>query len=120
MSDFFVTLMSNSSETMFPQNTTASFTVLLPEKITLSGSWHVALAEVHFNYNFFNITRGNNRLFLMEKSHNSDTNEIQASNEIVSHEITLADGFYGSVGDLVATINESMANHVKKMDISSR
>lgn len=60
MKEFFVTLLSNSSMNFFPDNKTSSFTVQLAEKITLNESWSVGVAEIHYNYNFFNVTPNNN------------------------------------------------------------
>lgn len=113
MSEFFVTLVSNSSSSMFPQNITSSFTVNLPQKISLNGSWRVALSEIHYNYNFFNVTDGNNRITLMEKSNDSSNNTIQSSDKIVSHEIKIANGYYSSVGELVSAINAGLKSFVK-------
>lgn len=114
MADFFLTLVSSSSTEMFPRNTTSSFTVLLPEKISLNGSWRVALAEIHYNYNFFNVTDENNRIILVEKSNDLDSNTIQSTDKIISHEIKLTNGCYLSVEKLIASINDSLKDFVKR------
>lgn len=113
MGDFFVTLVSNSSMDLFTQNTTSSFTVQLPEKITLNGSWCVAVAEIHYNYNFFNVSDGNNRIILMDKANDQSKNEINRGSDIESHNITIPNGFYTSLCDLVHTVNESLQPYVK-------
>lgn len=51
MKEFFMTLLSNSSMDLYPENKTSSFTVHLPEKITLNGMWSVAVAEIHYKHN---------------------------------------------------------------------
>lgn len=101
MKEFFVTLLSNSSMNLFPDNKTSSFTVQLAEKITLNGSWSVGVAEVHYNYNFFNVTPNNNRIKVLMKK--------QIENSIPSmHLIDITPGYYDTVADLVDTINIKM------------
>lgn len=52
MSQLYLTLPSNSSNDIYPNNTSASYTVRLHREILLeSGEWEVGLAEIHFPYN---------------------------------------------------------------------
>lgn len=67
--------MSNSSFNYFPENKTSSFTVFLPEKIVLAGNWSVAIAEIHFNYNFFNVSPDNNRIISKKKKRTNEEEE---------------------------------------------
>lgn len=109
---FFITLMSNSSTQVFGDNKTSSFTVLLPEKITLNGKWCVALAEMHYNFNFFNITRENNGIYVKEKSNKTDS-----GNHIVKHvkkNGEIAPGYYTSIYDVVTIINKEL----KKLSVA--
>lgn len=106
-----MTLVSNSSTAIFPENKTSSFTVLLPEKISLRGQWRVAVAEIHYNYNFFNVTDGNNKIIL--KRNEIDDNSISKNCDVGTGEVTIQTGFYRSVGDLIATINFELLTHVK-------
>jgi hypothetical protein len=43
---FFVTLPSNSSMDMYPDNTAAHFKTILPKRIYLHGEYEVALTEI--------------------------------------------------------------------------
>ena len=43
---FYLELVSNASSQVYPQNTMASFTNFLPDKIELDGSWEVDIVEV--------------------------------------------------------------------------
>lgn len=106
MNDFFITLLSNSSMNFFPDNKTSSFTVQLPEKITLNGSWSVGIAEIHYNYNFFNVTPNNNRITVVKKDSDLTENSLQPF-----HAIELTPGYYGSVANLVEIVNKQMKNH---------
>ena len=46
MSSFYVTLMSNSSQTHFPSNSNACFTTRLPKALKVKGLWEVGLCEL--------------------------------------------------------------------------
>lgn len=72
--DFYLTLMSNSSLNYYPENKTSTFTVHLPQKIQLLGEWSVALAELHYPYNFFNVTDGENNIYI---SNSTPTNPMK-------------------------------------------
>lgn len=106
MKEFFVTLLSNSSMNFFPENKTSSFTVQLAEKITLNGAWSVGVAEIHYNYNFFNVTTNNNGVIVLKKDANLTENSL-----IPFHTVHITPGYYGSVADLVETVNIQMKKH---------
>jgi len=53
MSDFYITLPSNSEPST---NTTAKFSVYLPHNIELPGKWEVALAEIQYPFSWNNLT----------------------------------------------------------------
>ena len=48
MSDFYITLPSNSSLDHFPNNTRAQFRTKLPREIRLTGNWVVGLSDIMF------------------------------------------------------------------------
>lgn len=136
---FFVTLLSNSSLSMYPENTTTSFTVNLPQKIRLNGNWKVAVAEIHYNYNFFNVSEGSNRIWFRKKQEitigHAQTNSIpelhvryldeakniekeKATNTTggsswTLHFIEIPTGFYNNINDLIDTINYEIENQFK-------
>lgn len=115
MADFFITLVSNSSMNIFPNNTTSSFTIHLSEKISLKGQWSVAIAEIHYNYNFFNVTDCNNKIILRQAdsmNNNKDENTISKAPRTFFAEIT--NGYYNAVQDLVVTINRQLQTHLRK------
>lgn len=113
MADFFITLVSNSSMNIFPENKTSSFTVLLPEKISLKGDWSVAVAEMHYNYNFFNVNDQNNKIKLINNKPDQDLNAVM-KNDNELHEIQVTNGFYKSVSDLIEKINKEVAPYLIK------
>ena len=99
--------MSNSSMSINTDNKTSSFTVNLPQKITLCGKWSVALSEIHYNYNFFNITSGNNRIiFEMVPTTVNDPNNTITKRLIKN--VSIKPGFYPNIEAVVSTINDEI------------
>lgn len=109
--NFFITLMSNSSLSIFPENTTTSFMVSLPQKIKLSGKWEVGVAEIHYNYNFFNITDGNNRIWITTSMFEHDSAKEESEN-VIDHFVTkcceITPGFYNNMSELIEIINKKV------------
>ena len=50
--------MSNASTATFPNNTMAQFTTSLPQQLSLSGSWEVAVSEISWPSAIQNVTCG--------------------------------------------------------------
>ncbi|GFQ74451.1 uncharacterized protein TNCT_241071 [Trichonephila clavata] len=61
VNDFYVTLPSNSSLSVFPKNTQAAFRTKLAPPIILSGAWEVGLSEIFVPRTWFNIGNHNNK-----------------------------------------------------------
>src|SRR3989442_2905350 len=55
MSHFYLTLPSNSSEKYYPANTLTHFITKLHNDVTLTGEWEVALAEIMYPRNWYNV-----------------------------------------------------------------
>lgn len=114
MHDFYITLVSNSSMKTFPENTTSSFTVLLPERISLKGEWSVAVAEIHYNYNFFNVNDQNNKIKVIEDGADQNTNTVNVISDENIHELEVKNGYYNSVTDLIDQINKKASPYLLK------
>jgi hypothetical protein len=56
MSHFYLTLPSNASMEIYPNNTVAKYTTKLPTSIELDGEWEVALTEIMYNNKWANIS----------------------------------------------------------------
>lgn len=100
--DFYLTLLSNSSFDVFPENKTSSFTVNLPREITLDGSWSVALAEIHYPQTFNNVSAENedNSIYFKFKSKEGDV--------YFRTHIEIPPGCYSSVREIVDALNYAM------------
>lgn len=110
-SGFFITLLSNSSMTHYPDNTTASFIVTLPQNISLPGSWCVGVAEVHYNYNFFNISHNNNKVII--KLQPDRIEHENAIVKLITHYCEITPGFYTSMNDVIGAINSEIKTMCK-------
>ena len=51
----FLTLPSNASLDVYPDNKISQFSVHLPKEIDLTGSWEVAIAEIFYVNSWYNI-----------------------------------------------------------------
>lgn len=96
--------MSNSSLTIYPNNKTSSFTVSLPQKITLPGKWKVAVVEVHYNYNFYNISKGSNQIKLVQKAEGNAIEKFTSTFEIKC-------GYYKCIDDVITCLNRTIIDN---------
>ena len=55
MSQFYLTLPSNSSMVYYPENTVANFETRLANPISLEGEWEVALYEIQYKRMWYTI-----------------------------------------------------------------
>ena len=53
--DFYLVLPSNSSMSMYPNNTLAQYVTNLPRRISLSGEWECGLTEIHYPHDWYNV-----------------------------------------------------------------
>jgi hypothetical protein len=103
MQNFYLTLLSNSSMDYYNDNKTSHFTVKLPKTLTLDGKWSVALAEIHYQSTFLNVSPGNTTIFFKWNVNDIDSEHciIEAKN-------------YSSLKDLVNTINKCINEFMRK------
>ena len=82
--EFTINLISNASMATFPENTLSQFTTLLPEQLTLTGSWEVALSEIAWPASIQNITSGQfkYRLAVVTALKETEDNESGSSHEV--------------------------------------
>ena len=80
----------------FPTNTLTEYRVCLPQTISLTGDWELALTEIHYPHSWNNV-QGNaeNRFYLR----NQELDGMWES-------LIVPPGYYSSVADLITKINE--------------
>lgn len=100
---FYLTLLSNSSMSYFPQNTTANFSTMLPKSIKLEGEWVVGLVEFHYPCTMFNVQEYENVLYIKKNVMIPDE-EIMTSVEYKSH---IPATNYESIDQMINALNEN-------------
>ena len=115
MSHFYLTLPSNSSEKYYPDNTLTHFITKLHNDVALTGEWEVALAEIMYPRNWYNINDQymriacNNCMKILPQP-NPDS-KVQPSYDI---HVGIPSGYYYSVPDLVEAIRASITKAFRK------
>ena len=62
---FYLHLPSNSSFDKFPSNTLTEYHVGLPQTVSLTGDWEVALTDIHYPHSWNNVQENfGNRFYL--------------------------------------------------------
>ena len=64
--DFYMTLPSNASMKLHPDNTLAHYITHLPQRIDLTGDWECGLAEIQYPHTWYNVTEEDVWFFLSE------------------------------------------------------
>ena len=91
--DFYLVLPSNSSMSIYPNNTLAQYVTNLPRRISLSGEWECGLTEIHYPHDWYNV-RGVR--LTVEHDGNMYTDAY------------LTDGYYRSAETLVRVLNNGV------------
>ena len=106
VAQFYLHLPSNSSLDKFPNNTLTEYRVCLPQTVSLTGDWEVALTEIHYPHSWNNV-QGNfeNRFYLRNQ-------ELDGMWEA----LIVPPGHYSSVADVIIKINEVVSSNGRFKD----
>ena len=63
-SDFYMTLPSNASMLVYPDNILAHYITDLPHRIDLFGEWECGRAEIQYPHTWYNVRADDNWFFL--------------------------------------------------------
>jgi hypothetical protein len=94
MSQFYLTLPSDSSSKFYPENTTASFITRLCERIHLDGEYEVGLCELIYPHSWYNFNNEADNIFLHFGENPKDC--------------ILDSGEYKNEQSLIATVNSKL------------
>ena len=97
---FYLTLPSNSSLGVFPDNKTTSYRVKLPQTIDLEGNWEVGLYSVSYPNTWYTLQDG------------SDTHIFYMGTSGVFQQAIIDYGYYQSMQDFVKAVNKALARNV--------
>ena len=64
--DFYLTLPSNASMKMHPDNALAHYITDLPQRIDLTGEWECGLAEIQYPHTWYNVRVDDSWFFINE------------------------------------------------------
>ncbi len=116
-SDFYLTLPSNASTYLYPDNSVNDFRTQLPHEIRLKGKkWEAALAEFTYPLNSLTIRDGgaeNNNLFIVKTFvHEGEPTE--------SEQFKITAGVYETIESIIAQIDSRLEKTVQAKNITLR
>lgn len=101
-SSFYMTLPSNASLDLYPDNTLSSFTTKLDPPIDLQGSYEIGLSEIIYPRTWLNV--GYREIFII-------LSITEKENKIHCQEIILPAGHYDCVKQIISIINDKVEKH---------
>ena len=102
---FYIVLPSNSSMDVYPNNTTACFTVNLPQEIRLKGEWEVGLSESHYPLTFLN---------LQEK--HATVSILSEGSDRIYRDYKVSHGIFTDIDDFLYNLNEDKKQNRIKLE----
>ncbi|CAG9801636.1 unnamed protein product [Chironomus riparius] len=107
--EFFITLLSDSNLNYYPENTTCSFSVILPQTLHLSDDFRVAATSIVYPQTIQNITPYNNSLILeMDKFVPNAVEKIFKLRVIVN----LPYDHYSNIFEVIDILNENVREKI--------
>jgi hypothetical protein len=97
---FYLTLPSNASLDIFPDNKTAGYRVQLPQNIDLEGSWEVGLYSISYPNTWYTL------------QDNFDTHFYYTDQSGIPSAAYVSYGYYETVQDLIKAVNKELAKVV--------
>ncbi|KAJ1138775.1 hypothetical protein NDU88_005156 [Pleurodeles waltl] len=97
-SPFYITLPSNASKDMFPDNQISSYTVKLAKPVDLKGPWEVALTEIQYPRTWNTFTKADVKF------------HIKRPQDALTYNLSFPHGYYPTVATVVDAINKSIAS----------
>lgn len=98
---FYLTLPSNSSMKLYPNNTLADFTINLSPPLDLSGDWEVALSEIQYPHTWNNVRIPYNVFYTRR-------------NGGIPNSVSIPAGYYKSVQKILKAMMEAMDPSTKR------
>lgn len=115
MSQFYLTLPSNSSEKYYPDNTLTHFITKLHNDVSLEGEWEVGLADIMYPRNWYNVDH--QHMTIICTNCNKITPEFTSDETVpTDYEIRVGipSGYYNTAQELVEMLNTSISKAYRK------
>ena len=114
--DFYITLLSNSSMTYYPQNTTSHFITKLPQHVTLEGEWLIGLTEIQIPLTFQHVSKklqNTEVMFAHEEKSCIAVQDLEKKSQKCIHAVNnfhfdIPSGLYDNVDELLKEINKNV------------
>ena len=104
---FYLTLLSNASMDVFPDNKIGSYHVKFPQTIDLNGEWEVGLYSISYSNTWYTLQFQQNHIF-----YSLDGGKTFWSSAIIDY------GYYTSMPELIKSINAAMKKELKNNNIT--
>ena len=101
---FHLTLPSNSSLNIFPDNKTTSYRVKLPQVIDLNGNWEVGLYTISYRNTWYTLQNLENHIYYSKDGFFFET-------------ATVDYGYYETTNELVKSVNSSLKKETKNDNV---
>ena len=98
MTNFYMTLPSNSSMNYYPENTVTKYKTHLAQPISLDGEWEVGLFEIEYHRTWYNVEEKDSKIRF----------EHMKDGRVVSEIIHIPHGYYTNIEELTDRINTSV------------
>lgn len=102
---FYLTLPSNASLSIFPDNKTTSYRVKLPQAIDLSGNWEVGLFSISYPNTWYTLKNFDNHIYYADRSG-------IFSSAFVDY------GYYETMQNLIKAANAALKKETKNDNIT--
>ena len=100
-SSFYLTLPSNASMDVFPNNTSANYQIRLPRTLYLKNNYEVALAEIHYPHSWHTF-RDTDNYYITFQSTGEDFTVLRVTK-----------GFYNDIQELISQIHKELLQLTK-------
>lgn len=104
--DFYITLLSNSSMTYYPENTTSHFITKLPQHVTLEGEWLIGLTEIQIPLTFQHISEKLKNTELVFAHEERSCLSGQCLEVVNNFYFIIPSGLYENMDELLKEINK--------------
>ena len=98
---FYLTLPSNASFDLHPDNTLTHYITTLPQRISLSGQWECGMVEIQYPHTWYNVRKENSWLHISR----TDAHGISAQCNIEA-------GHYDSPERLIREMNRVLSHRI--------
>lgn len=99
--NFYLTLLSNSSFSYFPDNKTTNFSTKLPKSIKLEGEWSVGVVEFQYPCTMFTVQDNNNIMYITKRMVVPHEKESSA----VTYKSHIPASSYDDIDDIITALN---------------